>query len=40
VTAYTVNSVERAKELFGWGVDAVFTDDPARMLKATIAAER
>jgi glycerophosphoryl diester phosphodiesterase len=33
VTAYTVNSVERAKELFAWGVDAVFTDDPARLLK-------
>lgn len=26
--AYTVNKKLHAQELFGWGVDAVFTDDP------------
>lgn len=30
--AYTVNSVERAAELFAWGVDGVFTDAPGRLL--------
>lgn len=29
---YTVNDVELARRLFGWGVDAVFTDAPARLL--------
>jgi glycerophosphoryl diester phosphodiesterase len=29
---YTVNDVTRANRLFGWGVDAVFTDAPARLL--------
>jgi glycerophosphoryl diester phosphodiesterase len=27
VMAYTVNDVARAKELFGWGVDGMFTDN-------------
>ncbi|MCE3238663.1 MAG: hypothetical protein K0R24_1644, partial [Gammaproteobacteria bacterium] len=26
VLAYTVNTAERAHELFSWGVDAVFSD--------------
>jgi glycerophosphoryl diester phosphodiesterase len=26
VLCYTVNSAERAKQLFDWGVDAVFSD--------------
>jgi glycerophosphoryl diester phosphodiesterase len=29
--AYTVNSAERARELFVWGVDAVFSDCPHRL---------
>lgn len=33
VMAYTVNDVERAKTLFGWGVDAIFTDIPGEMLR-------
>lgn len=34
VMAYTVNDVARAKTLKAWGVDAIFTDIPAEMLKA------
>ena len=33
VMAYTVNDVERAKTLKAWGVDGIFTDVPAEMLK-------
>jgi glycerophosphoryl diester phosphodiesterase len=29
---YTVNDLELARRLFGWGVDAVFTDAPGRLL--------
>lgn len=32
VLAYTVNDPQRAQELFSWGVDAVFTDCPDRIL--------
>jgi len=32
LTAYTVNDVERARTLFAWGVDGVFSDDPAVMV--------
>lgn len=32
LTAYTVNSIERAQTLFAWGVDAIFTDMPAIMM--------
>jgi len=32
LTAYTVNSVDRAQTLFGWGVDAIFTDTPGTMV--------
>lgn len=28
LAAYTVNDRRRARRLFGWGVDSVFTDDP------------
>lgn len=31
--SYIVNNVERAQELFSWGVDAVFSDDLQLMLK-------
>jgi glycerophosphoryl diester phosphodiesterase len=31
VFAYTVNVPERARELFAWGVDAVFSDCPERL---------
>jgi glycerophosphoryl diester phosphodiesterase len=31
---YTVNDAARAKELLSWGVDAVFTDYPDRLLAA------
>lgn len=34
VLAYTVNSPARARELFAWGVAAVFTDTPATILAA------
>ena len=34
VMAYTVNEPERAKTLFGWGVDAIFTDIAGEMLLA------
>lgn len=34
VLSYTVNSPERAKILFEWGVDSIFTDYPDRILKA------
>jgi glycerophosphoryl diester phosphodiesterase len=32
VMAYTVNEPARAETLFGWGVDAIFTDIPGEML--------
>lgn len=31
--AYTVNDPQRARELLSWGVDAVFTDCPDKMVK-------
>ena len=31
---YTVNDVDHARQLFGWGVDSVFTDMPGRLLEA------
>ncbi len=39
VLAYTVNDAGRARELFGWGVAAVFTDAPGR-LAATLGGQR
>lgn len=32
ISAYTVNTLERATLLFNWGVDAVFTDHPGLLL--------
>jgi glycerophosphoryl diester phosphodiesterase len=32
LTAYTVNDLERARTLFDWGVDAVFSDTPGTMV--------
>jgi len=32
LVCYTINDVERAKELFSWGVTSVITDDPAKLL--------
>lgn len=32
VFTYTVNEYERAKELFSWGVDAVFSDCPDKII--------
>lgn len=32
LAAYTVNQLDRAKQLFAWGVDAVFSDCPQDML--------
>jgi glycerophosphoryl diester phosphodiesterase len=32
LSVYTVNTIERAQTLFGWGVDAVFTDTPGTMI--------
>lgn len=34
VAAYTVNDPALARRLFGWGVDAIFCDDPGHMLAA------
>lgn len=34
VMAYTVNDIARARELFGWDLDAIFTDVPGEMLAA------
>lgn len=34
VAVWTVNDVDRARELFRWGVSAVFSDDPGRLLRA------
>ncbi len=31
--AYTVNDAARAKELFSWGVDAVFSDNPKKIIQ-------
>ena len=33
VTSYTVNETARARELFDWGVDAVFSDVPGQLLQ-------
>ncbi|HET6620101.1 MAG TPA: glycerophosphodiester phosphodiesterase [Dongiaceae bacterium] len=33
VLSYTVNETPRARELFDWGVDAVFSDVPGQLLK-------
>ena len=33
VISYTVNETPRARELFDWGVDAVFSDVPGHLLK-------
>ena len=33
VISYTVNETPRARELFDWGVDAVFSDVPGQLLK-------
>ncbi len=33
VMAYTVNDPAQAQTLFGWGVDAIFTDIPGEMLR-------
>lgn len=32
--SYTVNTLERAQQFFSWGVDAVFSDFPDRILNA------
>ncbi|MBX3709251.1 MAG: glycerophosphoryl diester phosphodiesterase [Gammaproteobacteria bacterium] len=32
---YTVNDVSRAEELYSWGVDAVFSDVPDQIIKAS-----
>ena len=34
VIAYTVNETARARELFDWGVDAVFSDAPGQLIEA------
>ncbi len=34
VLAYTVNRAARARRLFAWGVDAVFSDRPGALLRA------
>jgi len=33
--AYTLNHPERAKELFSWGVDSVFSDFPDKILEVS-----
>jgi glycerophosphoryl diester phosphodiesterase len=34
VLSYTVNETPRARELFDWGVDAVFSDVPGQLIEA------
>ena len=34
VLGYTVNDPDRARELFSWGVDSIFTDVPGILLRA------
>lgn len=34
VLSYTVNETARARELFNWGVDAVFSDAPGMLIEA------
>ena len=36
IATYTVNDPARARELFGWGVDAVFSDTPGLLLKEAV----
>lgn len=36
IATYTVNDPARARELFGWGVDSVFSDTPGLLLKEAI----
>lgn len=36
IATYTVNDPARARELFGWGVDAVFSDVPGLLLKEAV----
>jgi glycerophosphoryl diester phosphodiesterase len=36
VLSYTVNEIERARELFSWGVDAVYSDYPECILKGVV----
>jgi glycerophosphoryl diester phosphodiesterase len=40
VRAYTVNLPDRAEELYARGIDAVFTDDPGRLLAPVEAVTR
>ena len=34
ISSYTINAVEKARELRSWGVDGIITDDPAMMIEA------
>ena len=36
VLSYTVNNKEKASQLYGWGVDAVFSDCPSEMLQLLV----
>lgn len=36
IATYTVNEPARARELFGWGVDSVFSDAPGLLLKEAV----
>lgn len=36
IATYTVNDPARARELFAWGVDAVFSDAPGLLLKEAV----
>jgi glycerophosphoryl diester phosphodiesterase len=36
IATYTVNDPARARELFGWGVDTVFSDAPGLLLKEAV----
>ncbi len=36
IATYTVNEPARARELFGWGVDSVFSDVPGLLLKEAV----
>lgn len=34
LVCYTINDIERAKELFAWGATSVITDDPGKLIAA------
>jgi glycerophosphoryl diester phosphodiesterase len=40
VLVYTVNEAERARTLYGWGVDCIVTDNPEAILPLAVDGAR